>query len=92
MPGDLFRWRQELLRVSTCMYIPGPCGHHSQQETGAGKGRHTVSWSPAATAQAGASSPGQGAWLTRQQGPHGLGNRWASDDRHLPGAAYHLMP
>lgn len=41
MPGDLFRWRQELLRLSTCMYIPGPCGHHAQQETRAGKGRRT---------------------------------------------------
>lgn len=60
MPGALFRWRQELVRVSTCMYIPGPSGTALNRRPGAGKGGHTDSWSPAATAHRQApSSPGQ---------------------------------
>lgn len=60
MPGALFRWRQELVRVSTCMYIPAPSGTTLNRTPGAGKGRHTDSWSPAATAHRQApSSPEQ---------------------------------
>lgn len=58
MPGALFRWRQELVRDSTRMYIPGLSAHHSRQETG-WEGQTHHSWSPHANAcsQAPSSSP-----------------------------------
>lgn len=56
MPGALFRWRQELVRDATCMYIPGLGAHHSGQDA-LRKGRTHRGWSPLAAACTQAPSP-----------------------------------